>query len=88
MPIMLQQLILEKTRGDFISYFKLFHKEDYGILSQILPLLKPCSLEPKEILVTEGEYVTDMFFIVKGCLHATIKNMQTSYKLILVGIFG
>jgi CRP-like cAMP-binding protein len=87
MPIMLQQLVLEKTRGD-LSHFKLFHKEDYGILSQILPLLKPACVEPTESLVKEGDYLTDMFFVVQGCLHATMNNSKTNRKLVLVGIFG
>lgn len=87
MPIMLQQLVLEKTRGD-LSHFKLFHKEDYGILSQVLPLLRPTFIEPHEVLLHEGEYVTDMFFVVQGCLHATMNNTKTNRKLVLVGIFA
>jgi CRP-like cAMP-binding protein len=85
MPIMLQQLVLEKTRGD-LSTFKLFRKEDYGTLSQVLHHLKPAFISPRQILVNEGDYVVDMFFVVHGCVHGSIQNSKSGNRLVLVSI--
>lgn len=87
MPIMLQQLVLEKTRGD-LSNYKLFHKEDYGTLSLVLPYLKPTYLELNEVILKEGQYCVDMFFVAHGCLHSTINNNRTSNMKVLVGIYA
>ena len=87
MPIMLQQLVLEKTRGD-LSSFKLFRKEDYGTLSQVLPHLRPTFSEPHNSIVLEGDFCLDLFFVVHGCVHASQQNIQTDNRQVLVGIFG
>jgi CRP-like cAMP-binding protein len=87
MPIMLQQLVLEKTRGD-LSSFKLFRKEDYGTLSQVLPHLRPTFVEPHTSIVREGDYNVDMFFVVRGCVHASQQNAKSKNRQVLVGIYA
>jgi CRP-like cAMP-binding protein len=87
MPIMLQQLVLESTRGG-LSSLKLFRKQDYGALSQVMPYMRPMFVEPRETIILEGDYVVDCFFVIQGTVHAYQQNLLTEKKLVLVGIYA
>lgn len=87
MPVMLQHLVLESTRGN-LGNLKLFRKQDFGTLCKALSCLKPMFVSPMEAVIHESDYVVDMFFVVRGTMHAYMQNRTTDNRQVLVGIFG
>jgi hypothetical protein len=69
MPIMLRQYALEHTKKHIMD-MGFFNSISLDVVMEIIPYLNPFITQKGDYVFREGEFCTDMFFVVSGLIEA------------------
>ena len=84
-PIYLKKELFQISNSDIIE-ITMFNY-DINIIFELIPFFHPYLMDSNEILLSENEYSSEMYFVINGNIIGYKQNLQTSNKKIYFGIW-